>query len=122
MPPKLKPAKKVGCWSLAGDVVVDVDDVEGESEGEGAEVVGERGLVGLLVVLVVVVESRRRVGEWEKAVRSFWREREGERRRVGIVVVGCWLFGPLGGGVMGACAEDCWLGGWPRAVDSVDFV
>lgn len=57
--------------------------------GVGEEVVEE-------VVLV------RRVGECEleleKAVRSFWREREGERRREGMVMVRWWV-----GGV-----ADCW--------------
>lgn len=67
---KLKPAKEG--WSVG--VGEDVGDVVGED----AEVVGLRGVVEV---------STWRVGEWEieKAVRSFWREREGERRREGIV-------------------------------------
>lgn len=86
MLPKVKPAKpaKDG-WSVGvGEDVVDV-------VGEEAEVVGLRGVMEV-----------RRVGEWEleKAVRSFCREAEGERRREGIARV-------VGGCVMCGVA-DCW--------------
>lgn len=69
--PNVKPAKpgKAPCWVGAGDV--DGDDDEAEVVGLRGE--WERG------------SSVRRVGECEKAVRSFWRDLDGERRRVVVV-------------------------------------
>ena len=63
---KLKPATlPKGCWVGVGDAVVvgeDVDDVVGlKDESE--------------------LGSARRMDDCENAVRSFWRERAGERRR-----------------------------------------
>lgn len=79
MPPKLKPAKPAKCWCPGSGEPADVDVGE-------AEVIGERGEGASEVEVVVVVEWR--VGEWEeKTVRSFWREREGERRREGMLPV-----------------------------------
>jgi hypothetical protein len=83
---KLKPATlPKGCWVGVGDAVVDVDDVEdvvalsGESEPESS--------------------AWRRTGDCENAVRSFWRERAGERRREDMVCVyvGCCVVGLIEG-------------------------
>jgi hypothetical protein len=71
---KLKPAMDVpkGCCVGVGDAVVDVDDVvmlRGESE-PGSSV-------------------WRRMDDCENAVRSFWREWDGERRRDVMLYVVC---------------------------------
>lgn len=65
------------------------------AQGVG-EVVGEVVEEEVEVVVVVVLRgekergSSRRVGEWEeKAVRSFWRDLRGERRRVEEGMIGC---------------------------------
>jgi hypothetical protein len=77
---KLKPAMDVpkGCCVGVGDAVVDVDDVvmlRGESE-PGSSV-------------------WRRMDDCENAVRSFWRECEGERRRDVMLYVVCWCVSVL---------------------------
>jgi hypothetical protein len=76
---KLKPATVVpkGCWVVVGDVVV--DDVE---HVDVEVLMGEREPGSAW---------RLRVGDCENAVRSFWRERAGERRWDGIVVLFCVL-------------------------------
>lgn len=66
--PKLNPAMLLpvpkGCWDGVGDVVVEGDDA----------------------IVVVALSGERepgsawREGDCENAVRSFWRERAGERR------------------------------------------
>jgi hypothetical protein len=72
---KLKPAMlSKGCWVGVGDAVVEVEDVD---------VVGLKGESEL--------GSARRMEDCENAVRSFWREREGERRRDGMFVCECGL-------------------------------
>ena len=72
---KLKPARFVpkGCWVGVGDAVVDVDDVD--------------DVVALSGESDPASSVWRRVGDCENAVRSFWRERAGERRRDGMVCV-----------------------------------
>jgi hypothetical protein len=71
---KLKPATlPKGCWVGVGDAVVDGEDVD--------DVVGLKGESEL--------GSARRMEEFENAVRSFWRERAGERRREDMFVCGC---------------------------------
>jgi hypothetical protein len=70
---KLKPATlPKGCWVGVGDAVVDVED---------ADVVGLKG--------ESVLGSARRMDDCENAVRSFWREAAGERRRDGMFVCEC---------------------------------
>jgi hypothetical protein len=84
---KLKPAIFVpkGCWVGVGDAVVDVDDVDDvvalSGESDPASSVWPR------------------MGDCENAVRSFWRERAGERRRDGMVCVyvGCCVVGLIEG-------------------------
>jgi hypothetical protein len=82
---KLKPATlSKGCWVGVGDAVVEVEDVD---------VVGLKGESEL--------GSARRMDDCEKAVRSFWRERAGERRRDGMFVCECVV------GVCCCCCVDC---------------
>lgn len=73
VPPNVKPAKPANPSCADIGEPVDVDD-----DADVVVLRGERGAVG----------SGRPVGECEKAVRSFWRDLEGERRREeGIVGV-----------------------------------
>ena len=71
---KLKPATlPKGCWVGVGDAVIDGEDVD--------DVVGLKGESEL--------GSARRMEEFENAVRSFCRERAGERRRDVMLCVEC---------------------------------
>lgn len=68
--PKLKPAKPAKGWSWEG-----VGDSVRVGEADVALLRGDCD-----------VGSAERVDGFEKTVRSFWRERAGERRREGMVV------------------------------------
>lgn len=66
-------------------------------EVDGEEVVGDVGVVVLRGDWAVGSVETWRVEEFEKTVRSFWRERAGERRWDGMVVL--FLFGVVWFGV-----------------------
>jgi hypothetical protein len=75
--PKLKPPKPAKGWSWEGVG-------ERVSVGE-ADVEGDVGVV--LLRGDCALDPDGLVEEFEKTVRSFWRERAGERRREGMVAV-----------------------------------